>query len=209
MRFGFVLDKHTKKLQDEYLDNINYDMSYKRLKKELMETFNLNLQKAFQIFIEQKMYKLLTTGIVEAPNFDIQSLVNNYPVKNTWLVYLAWMDLSKLPLSKEELKIVEEFKQLKNEELPQDDFEIYKLFKDKSLESVLLYIININEKAGMRYLNLRDITLNITGQDLKEMGIAPSPEYAKCFDYVLKHKLNNPLISKEMELRLAKEFFSS
>ena len=38
-RFGFELEEHTKKLQDEYLANINYDMSYKRVKKELIETF--------------------------------------------------------------------------------------------------------------------------------------------------------------------------
>ena len=38
-RFGFELEEHTKKLQDEYLVNINYDMSYKRVKKELIETF--------------------------------------------------------------------------------------------------------------------------------------------------------------------------
>ena len=48
IRFDFELDEHTKKLQDEYLKNINYDMSYKRLKKELVETFNLNSQKAFE-----------------------------------------------------------------------------------------------------------------------------------------------------------------
>ena len=40
VRFGFDLDEHTKKLQNDYLKNINYDMSYKRLKKELIETFN-------------------------------------------------------------------------------------------------------------------------------------------------------------------------
>lgn len=33
VRFGFELEPHTKFLQDEYLKNVNYDMSYKRLKK--------------------------------------------------------------------------------------------------------------------------------------------------------------------------------
>ena len=44
VRFGFKLDKHTRKLQEDYLKNINYDMCYKRIKKELIETFNLNSQ---------------------------------------------------------------------------------------------------------------------------------------------------------------------
>ena len=29
VRFDFELDDHTKKLQENYLNNINYDMSYK------------------------------------------------------------------------------------------------------------------------------------------------------------------------------------
>ena len=58
IRFGFELDEHTKKLQDEYLKNINYDMSFKRLKKELIETFNLNSTEAFDRFIKQNIYKI-------------------------------------------------------------------------------------------------------------------------------------------------------
>ena len=55
VRFGFELEEHTKKLQKEYLSNINYDMSYKRVKKELIETFNLNSQNAFDKFINEKI----------------------------------------------------------------------------------------------------------------------------------------------------------
>ena len=47
VRFGFDLEPNTRKLQEEYLAHINYDMSYKRVKKELIETFNLNSQYAF------------------------------------------------------------------------------------------------------------------------------------------------------------------
>ena len=35
VRFGFEPDEHTRRLQEDYLANINYDMSYKRVKKEL------------------------------------------------------------------------------------------------------------------------------------------------------------------------------
>ena len=60
MRFGFELDKHTRCLQEKYLANINYDMSYKRVKKELVETFSLNSQDAFNRFIGENIYKLVT-----------------------------------------------------------------------------------------------------------------------------------------------------
>ena len=48
VRFKFELEENTKKLQDEYLENINYDLSFHRLKKELKETFNLNKKEAIE-----------------------------------------------------------------------------------------------------------------------------------------------------------------
>lgn len=208
VRFGFNLDEHTKKLQDDYLNNVNYDMSYKRLKKELIETFNLNCQKAFNLFFGQNIYKLLTDSHITPPEFDIETLIKNNPVKNIWLVYLGWMNLDKLPLTKEESKIIEDFKTLKSSPAPDNNFDIYKLFSGKSPESVLLYITNVNRETGMKYLSIKDISINLTGKDLKSIGIPPSAEYSKCFDYILKHKLNNPLIKTEDELKLAKKFFS-
>ena len=37
IRFNFELDEYTQNLQNKYLENINYDMSYHRIKKELKE----------------------------------------------------------------------------------------------------------------------------------------------------------------------------
>ena len=37
---GFDLSDETREVQEEYLNNINYDMSYHRVRKELIETFN-------------------------------------------------------------------------------------------------------------------------------------------------------------------------
>ena len=59
-RLGFELDKKTLKLQEKYLENINYDMCYKRVKQEIKKTFEQNSQKAFEKFIEQGIYKLIT-----------------------------------------------------------------------------------------------------------------------------------------------------
>lgn len=93
-RFGFELEEHTKKLQDEYLANINYDMSYKRVKKELIETFQPYYTPhpsyghplpvgarggvTFQKFIDQKIYKLVTPNDVEIPKVNVEGLVKKY-----------------------------------------------------------------------------------------------------------------------------------
>ena len=208
VRFGFKLDQKTKKLQENYLKNINRDMSYKRLKKELIETFNLNKQLAFDEFVNQKIYKLLTEkNDIIFPKFNIENLVKKYPVQHTWLIYLGWMNLDKLPLTKEEKKITEDYNVLINSEIKTDDYSIYKAFKDKSKESVLLYTIISEKDYGLRFFELQNTKLEITGEDLKKIGIKPSKKYSECFDYILEQKLNNPKLSKKDEIDLAKNFF--
>ena len=204
VRFGFDLDIHTKDLQNEYLNNINYDMSYKRVKKELIETFNLNSQEAFERFFSENIYKLLTEKEINPPKYNIQELVDKYPVKDIWLVYLGWMDLEKLPLTKRENKIISDYNYLKSQKLD-DDYSIYSEFKNCEKESLLLYAINIDDKKVFKYFDkLAKIKLEITGKDLQKMGIKPSKEYSNCFEYILREKVKSPNIN---EKELAKNFF--
>ncbi|MCR5266181.1 MAG: hypothetical protein K6E29_06260 [Cyanobacteria bacterium RUI128] len=207
VRFGFKLDEHTKNLQENYLKNINRDMSYKRLKKELMETFNLNSQKAFDEFFNQKIYKLLTEKDITPPEYNIENLVNKYPVQHTWLVYIGWLNLDNLPLTKEEKKIIDDYSALINTEINSDNYSVYKAFYGRSKEAVLLYTIISGKDYGLRYFKLQNISPEINGDDLKNLGIEPSKRYSECFDYVLENKLKNPNLSKEDELNLAKIFF--
>lgn len=209
-RFGFELEEHTKKLQDEYLANINYDMSYKRVKKELIETFSLNSQSAFKAFIDQKIYKLITLNDVKMPKVNIENLVttyladqpSSYPV-TLWLIYVGILgDLSRLPLTKIEQKILDDVPK----EVLKTDFELYKTFQNTRIETILLYAILKDEAGARHYLDdLQKIKLEITGKDLQNLGIKPSPEYQKIFDEVLKVKLKNPSITKEDEIKLVKE----
>lgn len=205
VRFGFDLEEHTRKLQEKYLENINYDMSYSRVKKELIETFNLNSQRAFELFVKEDIYKLVSPEKFELPDINIEELIKRYPVNNIWIVYIGLLpDLSRLELSREEKKIVEDFQaigDLKN------DFEIYKAFDGLALESILLYGILKDIKAVQRYLNiLKDIRISITGGDLKNIGIEPSPMYQEIFDNVLKEKLNRPEMTFNDEIQLAQKF---
>ena len=117
IRFGFALEQETRKLQEEYLENINYDMSFHRLKKELKETFNMNKQEAFNRFISSGMYKLLGENQVEPRlQYSIEDILNKYPTQNAWIVYLGFFDLSKFELTRKEKRILEWFERLKTEE---------------------------------------------------------------------------------------------
>lgn len=109
VRLGFELNNKTEALQKEYLNNINYDMSYHRLKKELVETFNLNKSEALDKFINTKMYNLLgenqKSPCINTKN--IESILNNYKTKHCWLIYLSMFNLDNLPLTRAEKKILE------------------------------------------------------------------------------------------------------
>ena len=201
VRFGFELEEHTKKLQEQYLSNINYDMSYKRIKKELVETFNLNSQKAFEKFINERIYKLITENNVQLPHVNIENLINKYGSKHIWLVYAGVTgDLSNLPLTKIEQKILDDVPKT----VLKTDFELYKAFENASVESVLLYAIMKDENGARRYLDkLKVIKIIINGEDLQKLGMSPSPKYQEIFDKVLKEKLKNPNMTKEDEMRVA------
>lgn len=212
MRFGFEPDEHTKKLQDEYLANINYDMSYSRVKKELVETFGCSgkmakgLQWAYERFINDKIYKLVTDKEVKLPEVNIEKLIMDYPVEHQWIVFAGTVkDLSRLPLTKPEQKILEDIPSIDLK----TDFDIYKAFTNINRESILLYAILHNEKAVRHYFDdLAKIKISITGDDLKALGIPPSPQYSDCFDFILKHKLAEPAMSLEQEIQLVKQFFN-
>lgn len=228
MRFNFELEEHTKKLQDEYLKNINYDMSYKRIKKELIETFNTPLsnitkeykkQRTFERFINEKIYKLVTPNDVEIPSINIEELVEKYCLdmdchvanapcndEHIWLIYVGVLkDLSRLPLTKIEQKILDDVPQ----NILNSDFELYKTFENAKIETILLYAILKDQKGAKHYLdNLRNIKISINGKDLQNLGISPSPQYQEIFDEVLKAKLQNPKMTKEDELKIAKSYSS-
>lgn len=203
IRFGFHLEDNTKRLQEDYLANINYDISYKRVKKELIETFNLNSQRAFELFVNEGIYKLISPEKFELPNINIEELVKKYPVQNIWLVYIGLMpDLSRIELTKEERKIVEDFCAVGD---LKTDFEIYKAFDGLALESILLYAVAKNKACALRYLDvLQYIKISVTGDDLLNLGIKPSPKYQEIFDCILKEKLKNPDMTKKDEINLVK-----
>ncbi len=204
VRFGFELEEHTRRLQEEYLSDINYDMSYKRVKKELIETFSLNSNLAFEKFINENIYKLVTENDVKFTDVNIEKLVNDYNPEYVWLVYAGVIkDLSRLPLTKIEKKILDDIPQ----KVLRNDFEIYKAFENVRIETVLLYAILKDEASARRYLdNLRNVKISVTGEDLQKAGIKPSPKYQEIFDEILKQKLENPQISRCDEISLVEKY---
>ena len=209
VRFDFELEEETKKLQEDYLNNINYDMSYKRLKKELVETFNLNSWRAFEIFTNEKMYTLLAPQEFELPKINLEPIISKYNPENIWLIYVGLLeDISSLPLTKQEKNIVESYNYLKNKHF-EEDFSIFSELNNAPLEAVIMLATKDYDTVKKYLTELKDIKISITGKDLITLGLVPSPKFQEIFDYVLKEKLKNPELTKAQELELVKIFISN
>lgn len=211
-RLGFELDEQTLKLQEKYLKNINYDMCTKRIKQEIKKTFDYCNQETFDKFIEQKIYKLITTKTIKKSKINIENLIKKYKPKHVWLVYLGVMmideNIDKLELTKTEKNIIEGAKSLINKSF-RDDFDLYKAFCAQKPETLLILAVFGKEKEVFHYLDdLKKIKLHITGNDLITLGFAPSKAFSEGFDYVLKEKLKNPDMKKSEEIRLIKNYLN-
>ncbi len=208
VRFGFELDDTTKKLQDLYLSNINYDISYYRLKKELKETFSLNNDKAFDKFINQGIYKLLgEKQSISRIKYNIGELNLQFGSRYPYMVYLGLFDLSRFELTYEEKEIIVNFERIKSS-MPEDNISTYNLFNKVPLESILLYAISVNYEVAINYLtNLAKVEIATKGDDLLKLGIKQGPIYKEIFDYLLACKLENSSLTKDDEISMVKRRF--
>ena len=137
----------------------------------------------------------------------IENLVKTYNPQNVWIIYVGLLpDISSLPLTKQEKKIIDDYKKLQALDFS-TDYKIYKNFKEIGDESIIMFSY-LDMPLALKYLEeLKDIKIQTTGKDLQNFGINPSPEYQKCFDYILEEKLKNPALSKEQEIELMKKYF--
>lgn len=217
-RLGFDVEKHTQKLQKEYLENINYDMCNKRVKQEFKKTFEDCNQSTFDRFIDEKIYKLLmhshnptyNTELVSAAK--VEKLILKYKPKHCWLIYLGLLvlgeDIDCLELTKNEKSIIEGAKNLLEADL-KNDFEIYKALNKEKLETLIILAALGKEKEISHYLdNLQKIKLQINGNDLIDLGFKSSKAFSEGFDVVLKEKLKQPSLKKTEELEIIKKFLT-
>ena len=211
VRFGFALEEGTRQLQENYLAHINYDMCYKRIKKELIETFNLNSQEAYERFFNEGIYKLVQSEDIKYVDKNVPQIVELLGLEQTsnlWLVYVGILDLSKLELTKVEMKILNDFVALRDLTLD-TDFDIYKAFNLILPETLALYAIHINQEKVERFVNvLRNVKIEINGDDLVKLGYQPSPKFGEIFDEVLRAKLQNPTMTKDDEIVFVKNLLT-
>lgn len=213
-RLKFEIEEHTFKLQEEYLQNINKDMCYKRVKQEVQKTFNQDTKGSLDKFIKQEIYKLAIQKPFTKTICDVKTLIKKHAPKNPWIVYFGVLaieeDEIKFELSKTEREIIEDAKKLLNKTFS-NDYEIYKAFAGGThIETLLILAALGREKEVCHYINdLASIKPSINGNDLIKFGFQPSKKFQEAFDYILKEKLKKPDMNQAEEFELAKNFLNN
>lgn len=217
-KLGFKLEQKTLKLQKDYLKDFNdNDICYERIKQVTKLAFNLNSSELIEDFIKSDISKLLSNNLRkinakslhDAINANIKHIEN----KNIWLIYFAALidkqNAEKFNLSAKEMKIIESLENFLNEkETPQNNFEIYNMFKNEPIESIIAYCIFDENNNAQKYLTeLKDIKPTLSGKDLLNMGFSAGNIIGKILNKLLEEKLNNNLQTKENEIAFVKKYF--
>ncbi len=148
--------------------------------------------------------------------------VSNEPIKK-WLVYfICLLDkldkkeikkvTSNLVLSNADTEIIEWYnlntKKISNnftkKKTPRPS-EIYKVLRGSSSEALLALMAKIGSRPAVAYIknficNYRDVKLKINGNDIKKLGLEPSPDYGGILDKLLCLKLDKGLNTRIEEL---------
>lgn len=87
-----------------------------------------------------------------------------------------------------------------------DKYLLYSLLKGLGIEAIIYYYNDCESSYIKHYLllymlKLRDISISLTGEDLKKLNIAPGPVYKKILDEILKAKILGLVYNKEDELK--------
>lgn len=216
-RLDFELEEKTLKLQEEYLNNINYDMCNKRIKQEIKKTFSDCAIDTFEKFINVGIVRLITPHPNPLPQGarEVLNTLISYKPKHCWLIYLGLITvfedeeiLDKLELTKAEKDVIMGAKSLLGKNLD-SDYKIYKAFSALKIETLIILAVLGKDKEVLLYLeHLKKIKLHITGKDILELGFAPSKHFGEGLDFVLKKKLKNPEMNKSEELEIISEYLT-
>lgn len=218
-RLGFDIEEHTKKLMNEYLDNVDYSeiVSPMRIKKEFYEVFNMNSVEVMEDFINQRIYKVLTDKINDIDFKEVKNVIETYNLQDSAaFIYLIGLFLRKenysllkqFNLTKSELKIIQD---LKHAEFKGDlsDVEVYQLYSNRTKESLALELLLKNNPHVQTYIeSLTQVKIEISGEDLLMMGVPESKNYSFIFDKVLEEKIKGNLPDKISELRYVRKLLT-
>lgn len=113
----------------------------------------------------------------------------------------------------EERAAVEACLYLLGKELPMKNSRLYEALSGFRTE-LLLFMMAVTSRESIRkaisfyVTELKDVKISVRGKDLKQMGLAPSPEYGKILRALLREKLDGRLETRQDELEFVRNYIS-
>ncbi len=92
--------------------------------------------------------------------------------------------------------------------------EIYHWLVELPVE-LLLYMMaktdseEVKKLISLYFTQLQNVRLIITGKELQELGVPPGPRFREILDTLLDARLNNQVLSRDEELKLARQLFEN
>ncbi len=209
-------------------------LSLDRVFNELRKVLNLktDISQLAELLTSLNVLKLLDpdyrftkyskTQFILLEEFLKRLSLNEFQIR-PWLLRMAVLlqesklDLDQLSLKKDEIKLISftpATKVFTWRDNLSPTINIYNLFKQYSLEEIILLLINrgkFNIIADFnKYLkNYYACQIKIDGADLKRLGISPGPIYQEIFAKLMLEKFKkNVDDNKNAEIKFVKDFFS-
>ena len=228
-KLGFGIEDNTNNLLKETMDSKQFDNLIEkirgdRVKIEIRYLFNLpNIEEAVNQFFTSSVYRM--THIDLKPCAYEPTHLRAYEPKNQWLIVLAMLltDLEEsvqekimknLQLSGEEAKTIQDA-YLASKKLAALDqansITVFKILNKLSAESIATVSL-LSSKKQLIYEFIEKtskIKLEITGQDLINIGVKEGKAVGQVLEKILEKKITNPKMTKEDELKEAKSLIST
>lgn len=220
LRLGFEIEGNTNNkiisiIESGRFDNLISTIRGDRVKIEIRYLFNLsNVESVINEFFDKGIYRLIST---ELKKINIKNIYTD--LENQWLVVfgtiLSSIDLDKrssiyknLQMTKNESDVIEEGIIVSKKLSPNlSPFQFYTLLKPLKTESIYILksLSNSITQAGIdNYLNKTSkIKLEITGDDIKNLGVSEGKRIGEILDNILEIKIQNPDMKRDEELKEA------
>ncbi|OXT07609.1 polynucleotide adenylyltransferase [Thermoanaerobacterium thermosaccharolyticum] len=220
VRLDFKLEPHTELLLKQSIANGDFDnLSTDRIMNEIYlilseknpETI-VKLMKHYRI--DEKIFdgikiniRNLNTCVRCGDLLLYRFLLFFYNVKKDDLDYLN----EKFNFKRQYTKGLSDLIEIKmNLYTLKDDIVVYNLFKDKKIEAInAIYTMegeNIKKIVDRYFEVIKSLKLEINGDDIKKLGLRPSPIYKKILDNIYYDKICGKIRSKEDEFERLKQY---
>lgn len=182
-RFNFDFSEYDKELINQYLKNIDYSkMSHDRNLKVFKKVLDSKFQsEIFKEIVENKYYKIINKNDISI-DFNLADKIFN-------IFCIDMVSMSELYL-----------KILLNEEVTSFGtlslLETYKIFSKMQEIDLAYYFYKTKDESVLKFLNIKDIKLQINGRDLINFGYKQGKIFSVIFDDLLSKKLENPSLFK-------------